>query len=480
MCEQVVVAGDGPPRENGFDLAVAVNPRRADLASAWRALRPGGTCCTAWYWPWSGGARGVRRRLRAARLDVLGCYQPWPVPPFGSPRTWLPIDQPGAINYFLSSRPATRSKTREVGRRLLRQTWRMSLKLELGLPICALARKPTNGETQESEGLLEWAHRHWPSWDLGRTPERLSGVLLAGGPHTSSKVVALVFGEPESRPRLAIKMPRTQHAAASLRNEAIALETLRHQRPELEGVPRLIFWRDESAVQMQGQEARVGTPLFERFSPGSYRTLALQVTEWLIQLVGEPRRSPREEWWARLVEPVLGEFQACFGHFFDQELMARTRAGIARIGSLPLVFEQGDLWAGNVLVQPSGKLAVLDWESAEPRGLPARDLLYFLADLAFFHDDAFASRRFSNSYVASLDPTTPTGSVWADCVARYSQAVQLTPLELQGLRLLVWLPHACWDFHELVTKLGRTPDAATARTIRFVDLWLEEARRWSS
>ncbi|HET6315706.1 MAG TPA: hypothetical protein VFG86_04560, partial [Chloroflexota bacterium] len=475
-----VVASDGPPQANGFDLAVAVNPRRADLASAWRALRAGGACCTVWYWPWSGGARAARSRLRAGRFDVLGCYQPWPVPPFGTPRTWLPIDQPGAISYFLATRPAARSSKREVGRQLLRQTWRVTLKLGLGLPTYALARKPTNGETQESDGLLEWAHRHWPTWDLGRTPERLSAMLLAGGPHTSSKVVALVFGEPEARPLLAIKMPRTQQAAASLRTEAIALETLKHQRPDLEGVPRLRFWRDERAVQMQGQQARVGTPLFAWISPGSYRTLALQVTEWLIQLAGEPRRSPRDEWWDRLVEPPLGDFEVCFGHLFDQELMARTRAGIARIDSLPLVFEQGDLWAGNVLLQPSGKLAVLDWESAEPRGLPARDLLYFLADLAFFHDDAFASRRFGSSYAASLDPTTATGAVLAECVGRYSQAVQLTPLELQGLRLLVWVSHACWDFHEMATKLGRRPDAATARTIRFVDLWLEEARRWSS
>jgi len=212
-----VVAASGAVPDEGFDLAVVVNPRRAVLDRAWRSLRPGGACYSAWYWPFSGGARGVSRRLRAARFDMLGCYMPWPVPPFRTPRVWLPVDQPGAVNYFLSSRPRTRSPARELSRRLLRQLWRASLKLGFGLPICALACKPPIGHTPGSEPLLEWVRGNWSSWQLGPTPEHLSSLLLTGGPRTSSKVVALIFGEPEARPRVALKMARTPEAAASLR-----------------------------------------------------------------------------------------------------------------------------------------------------------------------------------------------------------------------------------------------------------------------
>jgi hypothetical protein len=475
-----VVAANGAVPDEAFDLAVVINPRRAVLDRAWRSLRPGGACYSAWYSPFSGGPRGVSRRLRAARFDMLGCYMPWPVPPFRTPRVWLPVDQPGAVNYFLSSRPRTRSPTRDLSRRLLRQLWRASLKLGFGLPICALACKPPVGHTPRSEPLLEWVRQNWSSWQLGPTPERLSSLLLTGGPRTSSKVVALVFGEPEARPRVALKMARTPEAAASLRAEATALEALRQRRPDMNGVPRLVFWRADDRVHMQGQEARLGTPIFARLTPGTYRGLAVQVTDWLIQLAGQPRRRPREAWWDRLVEPVLADFRNCFGPVVDHELLARTRAGISRIDSLPIVFEQGDLWTGNVLVQEDGQLAVLDWESADPEGLPARDLLYFLADLVFFYDNAFGSRQFGASYRASLDPTTPTGAVWAECLERYAGALQLTPHELQGLRLLAWMAHACWDFHLLASRLSRTPDPTTARTIRFVELWLEEARRWST
>src|SRR5262249_56908173 len=122
-------------------------------------------------------------------LDVRGCSMPWPVPPFRTPRVWLPVDQPGAVNYFLSSRPGTRSPARELSRRLLRQLWRASLKLGFGLPICALACKPPIGHAPGSEPLLERVRGNWSGWQLGPPPAHLSTLLLPPAPPAPTTAV---------------------------------------------------------------------------------------------------------------------------------------------------------------------------------------------------------------------------------------------------------------------------------------------------
>lgn len=50
---------------------------------------------------------------------------------------------------------------------------------------------------------------------------------------------------------------------------------------------------------------------------------------------------------------------------------------------LPLVFEHGDLSYPNLLLLPTGEPGVLDWELANPDGLPACDLFLFLTYVAF-------------------------------------------------------------------------------------------------
>lgn len=49
---------------------------------------------------------------------------------------------------------------------------------------------------------------------------------------------------------------------------------------------------------------------------------------------------------------------------------------------LPVVFEHGDLSHPNLFRRPDGGLTVVDWERAEPAGLPGHDLCYFTAYLA--------------------------------------------------------------------------------------------------
>jgi hypothetical protein len=95
-----------------------------------------------------------------------------------------------------------------------------------------------------------------------------------------------------------------------------------------------------------------------------------------------------------------------------------------------------------VLVQRDGTLALLDWESAEERGLPGLDLLYFLTYAALFVDGNMHTGGELASYRRILTPTTFTGGVYAECTAIYAERVGFDRSMLQPLRLLCWLVHA--------------------------------------
>ena len=49
----------------------------------------------------------------------------------------------------------------------------------------------------------------------------------------------------------------------------------------------------------------------------------------------------------------------------------------------PLVFQHGDPGPWNVLITSDGRPGFLDWEAAEPHGMPLWDLFHFLRSFGF-------------------------------------------------------------------------------------------------
>jgi hypothetical protein len=117
---------------------------------------------------------------------------------------------------------------------------------------------------------------------------------------------------------------------------------------------------------------------------------------------------------------------------------------------------------------------ILDWESAEPHGLPALDLLYFLTYLIFFLDGAMESNRFQESYRASRSPVTFTGRLLEEYLNCYVTRTGIDPTALAPLRLLVWLIHSRSEYQRLVAASAVRPDPTALRRSLFVSLWEEE------
>ena len=87
-------------------------------------------------------------------------------------------------------------------------------------------------------------------------------------------------------------------------------------------------------------------------------------------------------------------------------LVERTLEALAplRDAGLPLVLEHGDTSHPNLLLRRFGDLAVVDWELADPDGLPGHDLAFFLvyaAGAARRREEAETARRLHDAFFGS-------------------------------------------------------------------------------
>jgi len=186
-----------------------------------------------------------------------------------------------------------------------------------------------------------------------------------------------------------------------------------------------------------GETVFTGRSLSTIIRRDNYRDLALRTTDWLSDLAGRPKPRPRAVWWDRLVEPALAGLEARYA-MVDRRMLQDTRERVGTLGGLPLICEHRDFLAWNLLVTRDGELAVVDWETAIPRGLPAVDLIYFLTFLALELDHEWNRE----AYRATLDSSTFTGGVTSECLERYASRIGLDRAAIGPLRLLLWAYHA--------------------------------------
>jgi hypothetical protein len=293
-----------------------------------------------------------------------------------------------------------------------------------------------------------------------------------------SKVVTLVFDEPNPYPRLAIKAPRVGESFAPLRREAATLAALGQRAPSSlpPGVPRHLFVREVDGVPLVGETTVVGRPLETLLFPATLRPWAIQGADWLAGLAGGGPPRPAAHWWRTVTQPAMSDFAAAFGRVVDSSALQCAEAVLREIGDLASACEQRDFAPWNIFVSEDGQLAVLDWESAAVEGLPALDLLYFLAYLTFNVDHAESLGDRVASYRRALDPATTTGAVRRDSLARYFDRLGLATPQLRPLRVLVWLIHAKSEFDHFAADAGGSPDVAALRRSLFLALWQEELR----
>ena len=480
---RVVDQGSGVP--GTCDLAAITDPGPRDLKDAFDALRPGGSCFVEWRSRRRRAAAGGVRALRVVGFGCVSEFVAWRPSP--KTRIWLPRHRLAPRRYFLG-RPLP---SRQPGQRWLWKLARGLAMLAVQVGLCrtaVLCVKPGDAATEPAgDGEVtvhgadgETSAGGWPLLgDLrpacAATSEARSYALLTLGARSIGKVALLVFQEPDPVPRVAVKMARVPESVAGLQREALVLRTLERQRPGgLEGVPRVLFTRAHGETFAEAQTGVSGVPLSPTVSRENYASLADAATTWLTGLAAYSAQASTNDEWQRLVEPAFLQFAHTFGPVVEARLLEDTREALRGLRGLTSVCEQRDFAPWNVFLQHDGRLAILDWESAEPRGLPGSDLIYFLAHLGFGLDRAHTPDRMIESFRGARVQDSLQGRVHRICISRYCAETGLSGDQLRSIRLYTWIVHSRSEYSRLLADHTQSPSRAQLRASVFYRLWLEE------
>jgi hypothetical protein len=462
---QVVLTGSF---QDSADLAALVNPGKQDIKRAYDSLEPGGVLYVEWYRPQPGGLERLKRRLRDGGFLPAGSYWPWPWPERAAPAFWLPLDSPGGLRYFLDNRPPAPSAWKGLARQGIQTAWQAAYRAGLLAPVCLVAHKPVTAGSQPGPPAESLADRS-VGWGLSQDGSDLDWLLLTGGLHSTNKVTGLVFRKGQRTPAYVIKMPRRSLSIPSLEREADLLERV-HSRLEqpVEGIPQLVFLDSRGDFPAIGETHLPGAPLYTVMQPDRLGSLALQASHWLVQLVDSGPPQPQSSWWDQLVVPVLDGFEQGYRTVGGESLARAAQKILVKLGPLPRAVEHRDFSPWNIFLSPDGSLSVLDWEGAEPEGLPFGDLIYFLSYWTFFAEKTLDSGQGPASYRRMLVGESPMGKIADACIEEYQQQTGLPSESLRPLRLLTWLRHAVLERKLIENSTSCEPDPELLRNGLFL------------
>lgn len=312
--------------------------------------------------------------------------------------------------------------------------------------------------------------RHWDRLGLHElgAPADFQSVLVTPRFQTSAHVISLIIAKQTGEPVLVTKAARHGGPDGALAKEAANLRSVQAARPGgFHSIPRLITYEEYCGTPLLLETAvsgRVLKPSLVRERP---RQCAQALLDWITPLhrataQRNARTGPQHS--TEFLEQLANDY-ALSGQ--DAALVSRTRALLAPLArrSFPSVFEHGDLSAPNLLITDDGSLNVVDWELANPVGLPGQDLFFSLSFVAFSR--ARATRE--SQYIEAFGEAFFGAGAWArPYVERYADSLTLDRDLLPALFV------ACWSTY-VAQRLERL-EAASVNAGPSADRWMRVKR----
>ncbi|MDZ7267832.1 MAG: aminoglycoside phosphotransferase family protein [candidate division KSB1 bacterium] len=272
--------------------------------------------------------------------------------------------------------------------------------------------------------------------------DRLSCVFATPRFRASGHVIAFVLARGHDHPLMVAKLPRLPGDNGRLEREAANLQTAQQARPGgFDSIPRVIAFEEFGGHYLLLETAVAGQPMkpaVVRRQPEHCLRTALA---WLLEFHAATC-SPAMSTPARLDQLVIQPLEqlqtalAAFGE--DAVLLEQTRRlcePLLRPG-LPLVLSHEDFSHPNILMTADGNIGVVDWELAEPHGMPAIDLYFFLTYVAFARHNA----RHTPGYLAAFQQAFFGPRAWAlPHIRTYATRLAVPEDRLVPLFVLCWV-----------------------------------------
>jgi Phosphotransferase enzyme family len=490
----VLIPGAGDTRRLIHDRALQVELRRI--------LKPDGLI----YFE----RRGLRDQLRGARqlIDIFGAPRLyWLTPLGGEMHTAVPARDQATMRYFLrhglTSRSIDLSALKRAARSLGgRSAAPAAMKASAlppssnGHPRASLQARVKRASRTTLAALLQRAQSALDSADqglnssstLGRFARRYGALvgrgtlgssdpppaylcqiasaagvsiethrwgLSARGEYRSRKVLFFLFDRAAETPEYIVKMTRDPALNPRLENEGRALAWLAERGiGDRETLPQVVFHGHHHALAIVGETVIDGVPFERRSSGAASCPLAGAATEWLTELgaatADTATASPFQ------VAEALGMLLDRFAQIYrltpqQHDFLAAQIAAIGRSRSqFPLVFQHGDPGTWNIWVTPSDRVAFLDWEAAEPQGMPLWDVFYFVRTYGAWAMRAGSSGDIMKGFAGQFLSASPFQRLLIEATERYRARVGLPEEIVEPLFYTCWMHRALKESTRLV------------------------------
>ncbi len=446
--------GSLPIPDSTIDIVLVAKPGlvRAQLGAAEaqaeieRVLKPDGVLYTEYY---SSIERWIRRRREKSSLDRFRSrIRLWVAPAFDEMRLAAPLCDRRAIEYldrrFL--KPIFRREFLKHPRRVLAR----SISINRSLRRRALLMSP--GGDALVQGLPLYVRAI--AARAGLAVENLGWAFAAPGDYSSQKVLLFLFAAESEQPQSVVKITRDARYNPRLENEWRALTFLQERGIGSDGTcPVPLFLGHHAGLALLGETALTGVPYLRHIKESGDLGQAGKAVEWLFNLgIATAHRAEDGPMVAGRLQAVLDRFDDLYrppreaSRFLAEHVTAIAGGG----DGMRLVFQHGDPGPWNLLVTPEGKPAFLDWEAADPEGMPLWDLFHFLRSFGFAISKKAGRHNHIRSFSDQVLGASALNNLLVETATRYCDETALSP------RLVEPLFYLCW-VHRAVKEASRLP-----------------------
>jgi hypothetical protein len=306
--------------------------------------------------------------------------------------------------------------------------------------------------------------------DLGVEPDRCWILLVSMGSPVRRDAF-LLFRRGAATPDLALKFSRVPGRRDHVDREERGLALVAAAGgPVAARAPRFLGRLEVGPYHASLETAVVGTKLSTMLRQPLRRETKLLAVEravdWLMAVATETASPPQHlaEERRRLADDVVPFWSS----------LGVTEDLVRGIEDVPAVFRHYDLGEENLVFTATG-FGVVDWERAQPRGMPLADLAWLASAALRLVDGAFTEEGRLSHFLDLWRGQAPSSALLMRWVRDMVRALHLPPQSVGPLVTLTWLDRA----KLAVDEHGRA-EADTGRTLgrprqeRRAQSWLKE------